>query len=277
MASGYAHLQDFEEEDIGDDAGTDADIVYFTEASAGDTDLDQSTSARFDRAVSLPLRMNATRHPPPPVVKNKRIYVMFMRARRQGARAALSFRDYLVNDVLPQVTDCEYVHTEVVFGDDHLTISSAMNEDGITFTENKLYLQSEYPVVYEIEVGAHKYNHTLDFTRNLLINGRYDKLYFYLFCCIGILGIPCNLSSRDGKFTCAAAVATVLSVLGIGDNATREQLRKNKNITADQLEQIMDKVFGGVLPISQNIVCIRKLDGPPFAFRLHEATQSTDE
>ncbi len=255
---------------------TDADIMYFTEASTdagAETDSDYTRTRSSARKTAPPLQLHANfprtaaQNP-----QNKKIYVMFMLARRQGVRAAVSFRDYLVNDVLPAISRNNYVHVELVFaanGASHTSVLSAMNTNGTVFVDGKLYSPDEYPAVFEIEVSARKYDQTYQFAEEFMVGKRYDALYFYLFCCIGILGMDCGLASRTEKYTCAAAVATVLSLVGIGDDIVRERLRTDKNITAEDLMRIMDSAFEGKMMISKKIECIRKLDAPPHELTLH--------
>lgn len=256
--------------DDGGDTDTDVDLIYFTEASTdagGDTDSEYARMTARPPPRSLPLGVNFVAQCMPHA-KNAKIYVMFMQARRAGLRGALSCRDYLVNDVMPHVTRCEFVHAELVFGQHRTTVVSAMNTNGVTFVENKRYTPEDYPVVFEIEVSERKYAQTFEFVEKYMAGRGYDTTYFYLFCCIGMLGMTCNLERRADRFTCAAAVAAILSMVGIGDSAQRTELRTNKNITAEGLYNVMDAAYAGKLLISKTITCIRKLDGPPQEMQL---------
>lgn len=264
-----------------DEGDTDVDIMYFSEACTDtqlDTDSEHGASQRAHRSMSLPLRTNSHGHNARPP-GNKRLCVMFMRARRQGMRAALSVRDYLVNDVLPFATNCEYVHAELVFSDEnlvdshgqrvtHTTLTSAMNLGGVTWVDNKLYLPDEYPVVFEIEVNAGKYDNVKRFAQTFLVAKQYDTTYFYCFCCIGLLGMHCRDAERVNRYTCTSLLAAMLAAIGIGDATGRDRLHNDKNITADQLFHIMTTAYEGLCPISANIDCIRLLEGPPERLRL---------
>ncbi len=255
--------------DDGDTTDTDVDLVYVTEMSAADTDAELSNDSRFMRAVSGPSRMATSFRPPVRVHENKHIYVMFMQPRRKGMRASASVRDYLVNDVLPYVVHCDYVHAELVFGGENpTTLISAMNTDGVTFVDQKKYSPDEYPVVFDIEMTAARHAEALQFAQRMLVGRKYDATYFYCYACIGIGGMQCNRESRATTYTCVSAVAAVLAKIGIGDAETQEYMRSDRNITADHLYDIMDRAYARELHINQQIERVIKLDGPPPELRL---------
>lgn len=258
----------------GDDAlaATDSDdpdgmeFAYFTSVSGG-SDIESDYSAAHarhpPRVFSLAPPAPVARPATAPVAPNKKVYVMFMIAQRRGVRGAASFRDYLVNDVLPYFSSSEYVHVELVFGEgEPAAFLSAMNTNGVIFVDNKKYSPTEYPTVFEIEMCASKYDRVLAFAEGMA-GMPYDTHYFYLYCCIGMLGMDCALESRTGAFTCAAAVATVLARIGIGDEHIRRRLCADKNATAEQLLALMNAAYARELHISTSVKCIRKLDAPP--------------
>jgi hypothetical protein len=255
--------------DDGDTTDTDVDLVYLTEMSAADTDGETSLDARFLHSINAPARMAAPARLPPRVAANKHIYVMFMTPRRQGMRASSSVRDYLVNDVLPYVVRCDFVHAELVFGGDPpSTLISAMNTDGVTFVDQKRYSPAEYPVVFDIELTASRYAEALQFAQRMLVGKRYDTTYFYFYVCIGILGMQCNNAARATTYTCVSVVAAILAMIGIGDPETQAYLRADKNITADHLFDILDRAYSRNLHISKQIERVVKLASPPPELRL---------
>jgi len=255
-----------------DDAGTMTDsddpdameFAYFTSASTdGGTDVESDYSRARRPPLPSSLAPSVSAPARAPVTPNKKIYVMFMVAQRRGVRSAASFRDYLVNDVLPYFSGTEYVHTELVFADEQTeSFLSAMNTRGVIFVENKKYSAAEYPIVFEIEMCARKYARVHEFAESMA-GQPYDELYFYMYCCIGVLGMDCALQSRANKFTCAAAVAAVLARIGIGEEAVRRRLCTDKNITAEHLLTLMQTAYSGELRVSTSVRCIRCLDAPP--------------
>ncbi len=263
MSARYGRLDD------GDTTDTDLELMYVTEVSAADTDAELSTDSRFRRAVSGPARMAAPFRPPVKVRENQHIYIMFMQPRRRGMRASSSVRDYLVNDVLPYMVKCEYVHAELVFGGENpTTLVSAMNTDGVTFVDQKRYSPDEYPVVFDIEMTAARFAEAFQFAQRMLVGQKYDSTYFYCYVCIGLAGMSCNSVERATTYTCISAVAAMLAKIGIGDTDTQAYMRSDKNITADHLFDIMDRAYSRQLHISQQIECVTKLEGPPPELRL---------
>lgn len=242
------------------------EFAYFTAVS---TDAGSGVESDYSRARA-PARtfprvppVPEPRAPPTPRAPNGKVYVMFMVAQRRGVRGAASFRDYLVNDVLPYFSSSEYVHVELVFGGPpSASFLSAMNTRGVIFVDNKKYSPAEYPTVFELEMCPRKYARVLAFAESLA-GSPYDAHYFYLYCCIGVLGMGCALAGRTGTYTCAAAVAAVLARIGIGDEHTRCRLCADKNATAQQLLALMDAAYGGELHISTSVRGIRRLDAPP--------------
>lgn len=219
----------------------------------------EADEANYIRRNKLPL--NAVRD-----VRNKKpphhVYVMFKRVAGKGVGEATSLNEYLVNNVQPCIMRNQFTHVELYFREHMSSFVSAMNLDGVTFIKGKKFLPDEYTDVFEIVLSEGKYGMSWDYAEKIIAGKDYDTIFYYCYCFIAC-GIPCDWKSRTETFTCAAAVAKLLPIIGIGSNEMRASMANNKNITPDQVYDIMYSVYSGDIPMSKRINSINLIHKLP--------------
>lgn len=194
------------------------------------------------------------------------IYVMFKKVAGKNQTSS-NCNEYLVNNIQPILVKNEYTHVELFFCNHNTVFVSAMNLNGVTFVDNKKYIPGEYTEIFDIELSSGKYGMALDYAQRVLAGREYDDWYYYCFCFIAC-GMTCNWETRQETHTCASAVASVLTYVGIGDNDTRSMMLSNKNITPDEVHHLMKNATDGIIPISKRIVGITKRSSPADEFLL---------
>lgn len=282
----YSKILDYTFGPERDDAfETEDEMAYFTECVTTDMgtdtdaerhrgDSDEEFKSVMMKTTGLAWKSEDSKMNGKSPKDTAKIYVMFKRPKIQGLRAAGSFREYLVNDIQPRIDPKEFVHTEIFFCRDNTAFVSAMNLGGVTFVTNKKFAPEEYNEIFELEMSVGKYDLAWSYAHEILAGKSYDIYYYYFFLCIVGCGMKCDIRDRAPRYTCVAAVATLLTIIGIGDNPTREYMRAAKNITVDDVHALMTQAYEGVIPISKRIRFIRRLDRPADEFILAPRAQN---
>lgn len=238
-----------------------------------ETEAEDSSSERLQREGFDPnepywkLCKELAKPPQPPVDKEKPlntkvIKLLFMHVpldsdKRDRTRTC---REYIAVDCQSYMLRQDYMHVELCFMDSphegkNASFSSGADTNGVTFIYNKKYDPEVYKEIWDLNVTEKRYNQAYDDAMDM-VGLKYDQAFVWCFLfqdCIPRVW-------RDGRYTCASAVAVLLAKIGIGDDQWRVRLREDKNIMVDTLHQLIVDAYHGVqgVSISNQIILLRK-------------------